>query len=485
LKILLVNPDISGVSVGFSSLARVAPMGLLMVAGSVPDHECQILDMRLEESSAFDEALRGFRPDVIGLTAYSAEAEAAKALAQRAKQVLPHVPIVWGGYHATMALDDVLDEPCVDFTVQGEGEATFPELIEAIACGGPYDGIAGIAFRRGADTVLTPPRPQIADLDTLPFPSWDLVARYQPYYYLGVMGTVGCVESSRGCPHNCSFCSVWVFNQRRYRKKSPGRVMAELERLPDGIQIAAFVDDEFWVDAGRALEIAALIDERNRAGWRGSGWNYWAQVRSDDIARRPDLVERWAKVGLKVLLVGIESLKKGELRSLHNKRTTVSHAVQALATMRKHAVEPWGCFIINPEWTKKDFDDLREFVIQQRMALLQYTVLTVLPGTVLAAQLQQRKGIKVSDIPHSLLDFLHATYPPPRLPLPEFYEQMARLYRETGLAIPSIYRRLVRNGVISREWLKSEIGRQVVMLFGQLSKPSAYLKAHRLLGEQV
>jgi hypothetical protein len=119
------------------------------------------------------------------------------------------------------------------------------------------------------------------------------------------------------------------------------------------------------------------------------------------------------------------------------------------------------------------------------MALLQYTVLTVLPGTVLAAQLQQRKGIKVSDIPHSLLDFLHATYPPPRLPLPEFYEQMARLYRETGLAIPSIYRRLVRNGVISREWLKSEIGRQVVMLFGQLSKPSAYLKAHRLLGEQV
>ena len=64
--------------------------------------------------------------------------------------------------------------------------------------------------------------------------------------------------------------------------------MAELERLPDGIQIAAFVDDEFWVDANRGLEIAALIAERNRVGWRGGSWNYWAQVRSDDIARRPD-----------------------------------------------------------------------------------------------------------------------------------------------------------------------------------------------------
>jgi hypothetical protein len=68
---------------------------------------------------------------------------------------------------------------------------------------------------------------------------------------------------------------------------------------------------------------------------------------------------------------------------------------------------------------------------------------------------------------------------------PQFYEQIARLYRETGLAIPSLYRRLVRNGVISREWLQSEIGRQVVRLFGQLGKPSAYLKAHRLLGEPV
>jgi len=485
LKILLVNPDISRVSVGFSSIARVAPLGLLMVAGSVPEHECLILDMRLEEDGAFEEALQRFRPNVIGLTAYSAEAGAAKALAQRAKQVLPDVPIVWGGYHATMALDDVLAEPSVDFAVRREAEATFPELIEAIARGGPYDGIAGIAFRRDANTVLTPPRPQIADLDTLPFPPWDLVARYQPHYYLGVMGTVGCVESSRGCPHNCNFCSVWVFNERRYRKKSPGRVMAELDRLPDGIQVAAFVDDEFWVDAGRALEIAALISERNQAGWKGSSWNYWAQVRTDDIARRPELVERWAEVGLKVLLVGIESLKKGELRSLHNKRTTVSDAVQALEAMRQHAVEPWGCFIINPEWTTKDFDDLKEFVLQQRLALLQYTVLTVLPGTVLADQLQQRKGFKMSDIPNSLLDFLHATYPPPRLPLPQFYEQMAKLYRETGLAIPSVYRRLVRNRVISRDWLKSDIGRQVVRLFGQLSKPSAYLKAHRVLNERV
>jgi len=159
VRILLVKPDISDFSVGFASLARTAPLELLMVAASAPDHECRIIDMRLEKDAAFEDALLDFRPDVVGLTAYSAEAEATKALARRAKQVLPSVPVVWGGYHATMALDDVLEEPSVDFVVRGEGETTFPELIQAIAGGGPCDGVAGIAFRKGEDMVLTPPRP--------------------------------------------------------------------------------------------------------------------------------------------------------------------------------------------------------------------------------------------------------------------------------------------------------------------------------------
>lgn len=486
MRILLVKPDISDFSVGFASIARTAPLELMMVAASAPDHECRILDMRLEKDGAFEDALLEFRPELIGLTAYSAEAEAAKALARRAKQVLPGVPVVWGGYHATMALDDVLDEPCVDFAVRGEGERTFPELVQALAGGTPCDGIEGIAFRRGERTVLAAPRPQIADLDSLPFPCWDLVARYQPEYYLGVLGIAGGIETTRGCPFDCNFCSVWVFNQRRYRKKSPARVLAEMERLPDGIQVVAFVDDEFWVAPERSLDICACISERNRQGWKGAGWKYFAQVRTDDIARRPELVEQWAKVGLKVLLLGIETLKEEELHELHHKRNTVGQAVQALATIRQHGVEAWGCFIINPEWEERDFYDLMEFVNENEIAFPQYTVLTPLPGTVLSNRLAQEEGVRKSDIPHSLLDFLHVTYPKAKLPLRRFYELMAELYHKTSIAANMrLYRRVVRNGVISRDWLRSEMGQRVTALFGQLSNVEAYLKAHRLLGEQV
>jgi radical SAM superfamily enzyme YgiQ (UPF0313 family) len=209
-------------------------------------------------------------------------------------------------------------------------------------------------------------------------------------------------------------------------------------------------------------------------------------VRTDDIVRRPELVEQWSKVGLKVLLVGIETCKEEELRELHHKRNTVSQSVQALATMRQHGVEAWGCFIINPEWEERDFYDLMEFVNKQEIAFAQFTVLTPLPGTVLSERLQQCDGVKRTDIPHSLLDFLHVTYPKAKLPLRRFYELMAELYHGTSIsANMRLYRRVVRNGVISRDWLRSEMGQRVMRLFGQLSNVEAYLKAHRLLGENV
>jgi radical SAM superfamily enzyme YgiQ (UPF0313 family) len=486
VKILLVKPDISDFSVGFTSLARTPPMELLTVGASVADHECRILDMRLEADSAFEKELEGFSPDLIGLTAYTAEAEAAKMLARRAKMVLPAVPIVWGGYHATMALDDVLDEASVDFAVLGEGDITFPELVRAIAHGGPFDAIPGIAFREGEHKVITPARGQVDDLDTLPLLDWSLVARYQADYYLYVLGAVAGVETTRGCPYDCSFCSVWVFNRRRYRKKSPARVMAELERVPDEVQVVAFVDDEFWADADRSLELAARIDERNRAGWKGSGWKYWAQVRTSDIARRPELVEQWAKTGLKVLLLGIESHKDEEVKELHHKHTTVSHAVQALQTMRQHGVEAWGCFVINPEWEERDFHDLAAFVNECEIAFPQFTVLTPLPGTVLTNELMETGQVRATDIPHSLLDFLHVTYPRPRLPLRRFYELLADLYGKTSMGVKlHTYRRVVRNGVIPRGWLHSELGRKATSLLGQLTNVESYLEAHRLLGENV
>ena len=484
MRILLVKPDISDTCVGFTSLARVPPLDLLMVAASAPGHEVGILDMRLEPDGEFERALVEFSPDLLGVTAYTAEAESTKDLCRRAKAAMPGLTIVQGGYHAAMAAEDAMAEPSVDFGVVGEAESTFGPLLEALQRGSGFEDVLGIAYRSDGELVFTPGAPQIQDLDELPFPDWSLVSSYQSQYYLNVMGNVGSIETTRGCPYDCSFCSVWVFNARRYRKKSPERVMAELERLPQGVDVCAFVDDEFWVDEKRAIELADMIIAKPD-GWVGKGLRYWAQVRTNDITRRPNLVARWATAGLKVLLLGIESVKDSELANLHNKRNKVSHAVEAMQIMRQHGVEAWGCFIINPEWEVQDFIQLEDFVREHEIAFPQYTVLTPLPGTPLTEGMVASGLLDISKLPSQLLDFLHATTAT-RLPLHKFYECMASLYGATGMmGSMSLYKRAVRNGVMSRDWLRTDIGRRVHKFFSELCNAEGYLQAHRLVGQEI
>jgi radical SAM superfamily enzyme YgiQ (UPF0313 family) len=484
LRILLVKPDISGICVGFTSLARVPPLDLLMVAASAPGHDVRIIDMRLEEHDDFEKLIEEYDPHVLGLTAYTAEAVSTKELCLRARAIRPELTIVQGGYHAAMAPDDAMDESSVDLLVLGEAESTFAPLLEAIRAGAGFESVQGIAYLSGGELVFTETVPQIKDLDTLPFADWSLVEHYPKQYYLNVMGIVGTVETTRGCPYDCSFCSVWVFNERRYRKKSPERVLEELNRLPDGIDVAAFVDDEFWVDEKRAIEMADLIISQPE-DWRGKDWRYWAQVRTSDITRRPALVEKWADAGLKVLLLGIESIKDIELDRLHNKRNKVTHAVQALAIMREHGVEAWGCFIVNPEWEKKDFLELEDFVRHHEIAFPQFTVLTPLPGTPLTDGMIAAGILDIAKLESQLLDFLHATTRT-RLPLMDFYERMASLYETTGMrGSLSVYKRAIRNGVMSREWLQTEMGRRVRRFFAELCEVDGYLRAHELLGHEV
>ena len=483
LRILLVKPDISDVSVGFATLARVPPLELITVAGIVPQHEVRVFDARLETEGAFVSELRDLQPDLVGMTAYSAEAEQAKAMCRLAKSVCEGIVVVQGGYHASMAPADALNEPAVDFIARFEAEQTLPELLAALQNGDGFNEVAGIGYVADERVWLTPRRAPLPELDATPFPRWDLVARYQRRYYLNVLGHVATLETTRGCRYDCSFCSVWVFYDRLYRKKSAGRVLEEMERLPAS-DVVGFVDDEFWVDGRRSLELADRISAKPR-DWGGKARRYFAQVRISDIRRTPELVARWGRAGMKVLLLGIESHKQDEVDSLHNKRTNLAHADFALRTMREHGVEAWGCFIVNPEWEEQDFDDLAEFVVRHDIAFPQFTVLTPLPGTRLTDRLVASGKLELSKLQFPLLDFLHAAVPT-RLPLRRFYEKVAQLYARTSMeGNLTLYRRALHNGVINREWLRSDMGRKVRAVFAQLADPESYLRAHRMLGQDV
>jgi radical SAM superfamily enzyme YgiQ (UPF0313 family) len=222
--------------------------------------------------------------------------------------------------------------------------------------------------------------------------------------------------------------------------------------------IAYFVDDNFLQNLRRAEKIHQLVTE---AGLR---LKYWMQARSDSIVRRPDLIERWAEIGLSTVLVGFEKFRDDELADLR-KRSSVKTNEEAARILRANGVDIWGAFIVDPAWSKSDFDALIDYVRRLKISFPQFSVLTPLPGT----EFFREKLGELTTRNYELFDFLHSVLPT-RLPAGQFYSEMARLYSSTTMTFSELKQR-IRSGHIQTPGL-----RRIKNLLSELTNPEAYLK---------
>lgn len=448
---MLIQPEDPSSLVGFTRLARAEPLALEILAATIPDHEVEILDLRVDTS--LRETLGSFAPDLVGVTGYTTNVPRMLSICREVKAFDPAIFTVVGGYHATLCPEDFNCED-INAIVSGEGEATFPELVEAVSRDIDYRHVAGIIYRQGDRQVHTEPR-DLIKLDASPLPARHLVDDYRKHYHFQFWSSPYPVETARGCPYRCKFCSVWAFHRRRCRVKSPERVLEEVRGTKG--DVIAFVDDNFLQNLSRAETICELI---KAAAIKTS---FWIQARSDSIVRHPDLIEKWARIGLSTVLVGFEKFREEELADL-NKRSSVRVNEEAARIMRANGVDIWGAFIVDPQWTKPDFDALIDYVRKLKISFPQFTVLTPLPGT----EFFKDKLNVLTTRNYELFDFLHSVLPT-RLPTREFYENMARLYASTTMSLSDLKER-VRTGRIQIPAL-----RRVKNMLADLTNPQAYL----------
>lgn len=218
------------------------------------------LEMDIKEFSIneFEPDIQGriFRqaPDILCFSCYIWNIRMILDICHDYKQVSPHTIIVLGGPEVSYDAITVLQEnPAVDFIVRGEGEASFNELLHALADDGPVREILGISYRLDGEIRQNSDRALIADLDTIPFPYPNNLAEFQDkiIYY----------ESSRGCPFNCSYCLSST--QRGIRYLSLERVKRDLSLLMgQQVREVKFVDRTFNCHERRALEIMRFIIEQ-------------------------------------------------------------------------------------------------------------------------------------------------------------------------------------------------------------------------------
>lgn len=317
------------------------------------------------------------RPDILGLSIFTHNRFASLRVAGMAKKANPSCLTVAGGPHATHRAAQILRAfPEIDAVVVGEGEETFLELARLKGAGKLSDmgTVAGLAFRNGADIVLTPRRPPVRNLDSIPAPAPHLEGAIG----IDLHRQLEFIITSRGCPASCRFCSSPLFWGSSLRFRSPRAIVDEIRYIRDrhGLIYFSFRDDTFTADRGRVIELCKLL----LAEKVHIMWNCQSRVNAVDS----EMLVWMRRAGCECVQYGIES-GSGKVLKILGKRITTAQMERAACLTRDAGIN-LSIYLITgvPGETEADVQATIRLINRMRPHDGQVSPLAYYPGTALA-----------------------------------------------------------------------------------------------------
>jgi radical SAM superfamily enzyme YgiQ (UPF0313 family) len=353
--------------------------------------------------------------DLVGISTITSTAPRAYAIADRVRAM--GIPVLMGGPHVTYLTEEALEH--ADFVVRGEGEAALAAFIDAREDGGELADVPNLSYRDASGAIVhNPMAPRAADLDRIPFPDFSLLrpgAKGLKY-----MASIP-VLTSRGCPFDCSFCSVTGMFGRKYRFRSTENIIEELRRYSGRKTMVFFYDDNFAADPRRTRELCeAIIREKLKITWT-------TQVRAD-VTRDPELVGLMRKSGCHTVYIGFESVNPDALEDM-KKQQTVAEIANAVKVFRRHRIHIHGMFVLG--FDQDDWRSVRKtvrFAKRARLTSTQFLILTPLPGSAFYDQISAENRIRFHD--WALYDAHHAVFQPARFSLPDLQKAQSFAHRK-------------------------------------------------------
>jgi radical SAM superfamily enzyme YgiQ (UPF0313 family) len=463
MNVLLLRPDPGNERFGLGPFFRVEPLGLEYVAAALAarGHEPAIVDLRF--GHRVGSWIRRTRPRVVGISCMHAlEYDRVIETAREVRRASPETFVLVGG-HAAAAFPGPLQAPEIDAICTDDGEEVVPALVDALEAGRPLSEVPALLLRAEQGWISTAPLEDRTGLDAVPRPARSLVERDRNRYHCLLFKPVWLVETARGCPFRCSFCSVWQLYGRSFRERSIEAVVEDLASVGDSVFIA---DDLFWNHPERSLELARAL----RASGVRKRW-LLVQTRTDVVCRSAELMEAWRPIAKDFdIFFGLEAASDEGLAGI-TKDTGISASVEAARISRSMGYGVTGNFLVDPDWDEARFEELWDFVAKNGFQRAGYTILTPLPGT----ELFQKLSPVLAGQPWFKYDMHHLLYEP-RLGAKRFFE----LYAET-------WRRSILNTSGEKSWVDwmrqvrpSQIPylTRVLMRTQRMMKAGAYLKEH-------
>lgn len=475
MKVLLVKPRPDALQFGLAPFFQTEPLGLEYIAAALKDrrHVAAVVDLRFPRRP-LAAVLKSFRPDIVGIAClHILDAGPTLRLAQEIKAFDADIFVVVGG-HAASAYPQALGESrSIDALCIGEAEMAMPALCDALEQKRPLQGIPMLALRSEAGGFQkAEAERQLLDLQQVKPPDRSTVSAYRKNYCCLNYMSIWALETTRGCPHRCKFCSVWQFYKGSCRFHKPESVCVDFAAVDQNVFI---IDDIFWADAERSKELARMLTlSGTRKNW------ILVQSRADIVAENPELLELWRPLAGKFdIFFGFESATETGLNSL-NKRMDVSETVQAVNVARKLGYGVTGNFIIDPDYTEEDFEELWRFIDRHKLYRAGFTILTPLPGTDFFDEAKDW----LYDFDWNHYDLHHLLWPP-RLPMERFFELYCETWRRSVLNLagrkkwwswlagvrPTEIPRLIRILLRTQKLMNPKLYRAETMDFGSKELP--------------
>jgi radical SAM superfamily enzyme YgiQ (UPF0313 family) len=466
MKILLLRPVPANERFGLGPFFRIEPLGMEYIATALEQrgHRVTVADLRFSKS--LDAHLRTPGPDLVGIAAMHAlETDDVLQLVRRVRALSPEVPIVIGGHTAAACPEPFLAEG-VAAVVTDDGEVALPRICDAMERRQPLATVSGLAIPNGdGSAVRTGGETGTLRLDDVPLPARWHVEPWRKQYACLAHRPAFLVETARGCPFRCSFCSIWQLHDRTVRERGIDAVCQDMASVGDHVFIA---DDLFWHHGPRSL---ALARELRRRGIRKK-W-ILVQSRVDLVARHAALLEEWRPLADHFdIFFGLEAATDQGLDGL-TKDATIDQTVQGLEVARGLNYGVTGNFVIDPAWQESDFENLWAFVERHQLFQTGFTILTPLPGTAYFDEMRPRLRARR----WSHFDMHHLLWPPALGPQ-RFFELYCETWRRSVLNL--------RGRKRLSSWLKDVELRNLPFLLRSLRRtqrlmdPAHYLREYDL-----
>lgn len=356
--------------------------------------------------------------DCVGISTITPTAprsyEIARLLTERGKTVF------MGGPHVTFMPDEAL-EYC-DYVLRGEAEGSIVDFIKALAEGRGFDKIPGLSYRVDGQVVHNKAPSLQTDLDSLPIPDFSVISGIESKGRTRLDITP--IMTSRGCPFDCSFCSVTSMFGRSFRCNSVKRVIEEINTHRDhGGKWLFFYDDIFNANIRRTKELMnAMIQNGHNTAWS-------AQVRVE-VAQDLELVDLMRRAKAHTVYIGFESVNPATLKA-YNKKQSIEDIERCIKVLHKNRIRIHGMFVLgSDEDTTDTIHETVRFAKKNDLESIQFMILTPFPGSGLYREMDRAGRIITRD--WSLYDAHHVVFEPMKM---SFYE----LQFETMLATREFY----------------------------------------------